>query len=131
MYLLIRTDNPQAELYLANNSEVIATKFWQAHKALASTIYTSISQFLKQNNCDFKDLNGVACYVGSGSFTGIRIGATVANTIATATHVPALGVMPSEWLNLTLLHDNMQSAAVGSLVQPVYDRPATTTLPKK
>lgn len=50
-----------------------------------------IEDALKQSNLTYKDLTHVACTVGPGSFTGIRVGLAAARAIAFATKIPGLG----------------------------------------
>lgn len=47
-----------------------------------------ISQLLDQLNLSRKQLGGIACGVGPGSYTGVRIGVTVAKTMAWALGIP-------------------------------------------
>jgi tRNA A37 threonylcarbamoyladenosine modification protein TsaB len=40
-----------------------------------------IDKILKRNHLKFKDLDEVDSYLGPGSFTGLKVGATVANIL--------------------------------------------------
>ena len=49
MILAIRTDKPEAELHLVDSTGTDKAHFvWEAHRSLASTLLTTILQFLSQ-----------------------------------------------------------------------------------
>lgn len=82
MILTIRTEKPEAEIGLfTDDGQQIFYKKWQAHKELSTTILSVIKEPLGAQNIDFKDLIGVVFYKGPGSFTGLRIGASVTNAL--------------------------------------------------
>ncbi len=47
-----------------------------------------IEKLLKQENVTLQDLTGIEVHTGPGSFTGVRVGVTVANTLAWALGIP-------------------------------------------
>lgn len=47
-----------------------------------------ITKLLKKNNLDFKDLKGIELDSGPGSFTGLKVGAAVANALAFSLKIP-------------------------------------------
>lgn len=61
---------------------------WDSGRALAEDLLNFIHEKLTENNCDFKDLTSLIFYSGPGSFTGLRIGATVINTLAHELKLP-------------------------------------------
>ena len=71
--LTIRTDNPEAEIGLYENEKQLAYKTWQAHRSLAETIHIKIKELLNEANKSLDDIEGIACFKGPGSFTGLRI----------------------------------------------------------
>lgn len=75
---------------------------WREGKAVAyrellettkqsSQLLPLIEATLQDAKLDYKDLNLVACTIGPGSFTGIRIGIATARGIAFAANIPSLG----------------------------------------
>lgn len=118
MILAIKTDVPQAEIYLLDGPNVIAEQKWQAHRQLSETIHTTIKEMLIRASADMSNLSGVIFYEGPGSFTGLRIGCSVANAYATSYDVPIIATTGCDWLanGLQLL----QSGKVTTTVEPNY-----------
>ena len=56
MYLAIRTDSPQAELYLYEGKERVAHELWQADRRLALELLGHIETFLNDAGKTFDDL---------------------------------------------------------------------------
>lgn len=98
MIIAIKTDVPLAEIYILKNHSIIANSKWQAHKQLSETIHQVIKQLLQQAGVQLSDLSGVIYYEGPGSFTGLRIGCSVANALAASYGVPITAVSGDDWL---------------------------------
>lgn len=96
--LSIRTDKPEAELGLFYNDEQKDYLVWQADRELSLTILEKITELLKRNDLSFQQLEGVVAYEGPGSFTGLRIGLTVANTLAYGLRIPVVGSAEEAWI---------------------------------
>ena len=63
-----------------------------------------IDKLLKKNNLDVNDLSEIKVILGQGSFTGLRVGASIANTLSYLLKIP------------------VNSKEIGDLVQPVYNK---------
>ena len=57
----------------------------------SQALLPAIVKILKKNKLSFKDLSSVDVATGPGSFTGTRIGVTVANTLGFALKIPVNG----------------------------------------
>lgn len=55
---------------------------------LAEKLLQFIHDKLQENNKDFKDITKITFMSGPGSFTGLRIGAAVVNTLAHELNIP-------------------------------------------
>lgn len=97
MYLGIRTDSPIAEFYFYSGTELQAVKSWQADRQLAHGLLGQLENFLSAHGATFHDLDGGFVYRGPGSFTGLRIGITVMNTIAYAESIAIVGGEGEGW----------------------------------
>lgn len=127
--LTIRTDRPEAEVGLFVGTEKLAYKTWQAHRELSQTIHTQILTLLNKVGKNWQDIDGIVCFKGPGSFTGLRIGATVANTLAQELEIPIIGEAGDEWidagLNRIIDHQN------DKIIVPEYGQEPHITTQKK
>lgn len=129
LVLTLRTDNPLAEIGLFDQNKKIAYETWQAHRELANTIHQKIETLLKNNGKTWQDISGVVAFKGPGSFTGLRIGLTVANTIAYAQDIPAVGGSGDDWAAEGI--DRLIAGEKDELVLPEYGAPVHITAQKK
>ena len=97
LVLGIRTDKPEAELSLLENGKVLAAKNWHAHRELATTLHIEISNLLRRCGKDLQNLQGIVGFEGPGSFTGLRIGLSVANALAYGLEIPIVGSRGDDW----------------------------------
>ena len=127
--LTIRTDKPESEISLYSEGEKIDYYSWEAHRLLAETLNIKIRELLVRNSKDINDLNGLVVFTGPGSFTGLRIGLSVANAISFAASVPIIGKNGEKWeeMGIALL----MGGANDRIILPNYGAEANITLPKK
>ncbi len=127
--LTIRTDKPEAEigLYVGKDHQ-LAYKMWQAHRELSATLHYKIKLLLSEEKLNWADVEGIVCYQGPGSFTGLRIGLTVANTLASELGIPIVGTTGASWLS-----DGLECVQHGNkhIILPDYGAPVRTTTPRK
>ena len=126
--LTIRTDKQEAEIGLFKDHEQLAYQKWQAHRELAETINTKIIDVLMEGNVRLHELNGIVAFKGPGSFTGLRIGMSVANALAYSLQVPIVTTVEDSWLEdgITRLSGD-QNERVGL---PMYGAEPHITTPK-
>lgn len=131
MILALRTDKPEAELYLLQpDGKAIDSIVWTAHRQLSNTLLGKITELLASNNLQQSDLTGLVSYEGPGSFTGLRIGITVANALAYSLGVQHVGAKGDGWLvrGVELLGN---AGGNNPIVTPNYGAGATVTQPRK
>lgn len=128
MILVIRTDKPDAELLLFNENKKIDEHSWLAHRNLADELLPEIQILLKNNSASFDDLKGIIVFTGEGSFTGLRIGTTVANALAYSLSIPIVEASGDDWLNLGL--SQVKNTKPGKYVVPKYSSEPNITKPK-
>lgn len=127
--LTIRTDKPESELALFDDTVKRDECIWEAHRQLADTILVRIRDLLTTNELDWHDIEGIVCYEGPGSFTGLRIGLTVGNTIASDRHIPIVAAGGSFWQQDGIAR--IISGKPDALALPNYGAAANITLQKK
>lgn len=130
MILSIRTDSMTAFLAtLSPAGEIIKSKEWEAGRKLSVQLPSTIDDILKLSDSAYNDLTGVIVYEGPGSFTGLRIGITIANTIAHEQNIPIVGTTGDSWLEDGVI--KLQSDQAGAIVMPAYGGEANITKPRK
>jgi tRNA threonylcarbamoyladenosine biosynthesis protein TsaB len=130
MILAIRTDTMTAFIAaLSPAGDVIKSNEWEAGRKLSVQLPAAIDELLKESDSDYSNLTGIIVYEGPGSFTGLRIGITIANTISHKLNIPIIGSTSEDWIMDGI--EKLKSAKSGVIVMPVYGGEANITKPKK
>ncbi len=80
------------------NLKLLAEKSWPAKNNEAEKLLPEISKSLKKLKKNFTDISRVIAVRGPGSFTGLRVGVTVANTIAHLNNAKLYAIDTFEYL---------------------------------
>jgi len=129
MVLSLRTDKPDAEVGLHTGPRQLSYHVWHADRQLAKDILRVVHEQLIAQKADWPDITGVVVFEGPGSFTGLRIGITVANTVAYGQNIPIIASRGDNWLQTGLA--KLHAGKDDRLVLPHYGSEAHITLPKK
>lgn len=129
LILTIRSDNPQAEIGLYDGKTELAYITWQAHRQLAETIHYKIREVLQSGDKQLDQLAGLVVYQGPGSFTGLRIGLSVANALAASYNLPMSGQTGDDWQMLGIAQ--LLSGKGQAVILPEYGAPVHITQQKK
>jgi len=97
--LTIRTDKAEAEIGLYDTNDKIDYVKWEAHRELSTTIHHKIEEMLKKHSHNWPDIQALVIFKGPGSFTGLRIGLAVANTLASGLQIPIVSTMGDDWID--------------------------------
>ncbi|HXY18242.1 MAG TPA: tRNA (adenosine(37)-N6)-threonylcarbamoyltransferase complex dimerization subunit type 1 TsaB [Candidatus Nitrosopolaris sp.] len=127
--LTLRTDKPEAEVGVFDGQKQLAYEKWLAHLRLAETLNHQIEKILNKSSISAKELQGIVCYKGPGSFTGLRIGLSVANVLAYSYNIPIVATGGKNWVSQGI--QQLQAGRNQRLALPEYGRPATITKPHK
>ena len=92
MVICIETATNLCSVALCSSTGVITRKESNDLKSHASMLTVFIDEILKENNLRAKELEAVAVGKGPGSYTGLRIGVSVAKGIAYAASIPLIGI---------------------------------------
>ncbi len=129
MILALDTSTPTCKMYLLKDGKVAAQKDWLAERRLAKELLGTIEAFLQENDTAFSSLTGLAVFRGPGSFTGLRIGVTVMNTLASSLDIPIVGATRDDWLIVT--QQRLVSGENDKIVLPEYGAPPHITQARK
>lgn len=80
-----------------NDRETIDEKSWPAQNNESEKLLPAIDALLKANGLAFPDIGRVVVVRGPGSFTGLRVGVTVANTLAYLNGAELYGISTFEY----------------------------------
>lgn len=125
LILSIRTDKAEAEIGLFEDAKKLGYKKWQAHRELSSTIHITMRELLKDKQKNLTDIQGIIVFQGPGSFTGLRIGISVANALARGLKVAIIGSKGEDWLKNGIT--KLQSGQNEEMILPEYGAPVHTT----
>jgi tRNA threonylcarbamoyladenosine biosynthesis protein TsaB len=92
MIICIETATNLCSVALCNSAGVISLRESNESKSHASLLTIFIDEILRENGIRARDLEAIAVSKGPGSYTGLRIGVSVAKGIAYAASVPLIGI---------------------------------------
>lgn len=124
--MIILLDTSTATCFLTVVDDEARQDFeWQAGRTLAR----GLLKFLEEKTGDLRDISGIGVMKGPGSFTGLRIGLTVANTLADSLNIPIVGAMGEDWREMAL--KKLRAGENERIVMPEYGAAAHITAPRK
>jgi tRNA threonylcarbamoyladenosine biosynthesis protein TsaB len=92
MVICIETATNLCSVALCSSEGVISVRESNDLKSHAAMLTVLIDELLKESGLRTKDLEAVAVGKGPGSYTGLRIGVSVAKGIAFASSIPLVGI---------------------------------------
>jgi tRNA threonylcarbamoyladenosine biosynthesis protein TsaB len=92
MIICLETATPLCSVALCDDNGVISLKESNESKSHAAMITVYIDELLKEHDMKVSDLEAVAVSKGPGSYTGLRIGVSVAKGLAFGAEIPLIGV---------------------------------------
>lgn len=128
MIVLIDTSTPVCRLILEEESGRKSFE-WQADRQLAKGLLKWLDERLKDEGKSWPDLTAIAAFEGPGSFTGLRIGLTVMNTLSESLAIPIVGARGKDWADVAI--KKLNSGANDRVVLPYYGSDARITIPRK
>lgn len=127
--LTIRTDQKISEVGLFKSQKKLEYASWKAHKKLSVTIHKKIESLLDSQDLSWGDIEGLIFYEGPGSFTGLRVGASVVNALASSLDVPAVQASGKSWIKNGI--EKLAKKSSDNLVTPRYGGTIHITKPRK
>ncbi len=102
---------------------------WQADRTLAKDLLGYLDKMLSTQGKTWADITAMGVFEGPGSFTGIRIGLTVLNTIADVEGIPIVGGRGDNWQDEILT--KLYSGKNEKIILPFYNSEANITISRK
>ncbi|MGA2408455.1 MAG: tRNA (adenosine(37)-N6)-threonylcarbamoyltransferase complex dimerization subunit type 1 TsaB [Bacteroidales bacterium] len=118
MILCLETATNLCSVALCDSAGVISLRESNESKSHASMLTIFIDEILKEHGIRASDLEAVAVSKGPGSYTGLRIGVSVAKGIAYAASIPLIGIETT--LSMFWGISGNQNASTGSDMNSLY-----------
>lgn len=92
---------------------------------------TVVDQALKRQRVNIEAIKKIVVVRGPGSFTAVRTGLIIANTLATIIHIPVVGAIAKELLTeADVIRRSILRGASRKMVRPWYGKAPNITRPK-
>ena len=124
-YLYIDTSSSYLNTALVEDNNLLASINEEFGQSLSEVVVPKIVSMFQENNIEPKDIDKIIVVNGPGSFTGIRIGITIAKVYAWSLNIPittidSLGAMAIS-SNAKKVHIPMINARRGYVYGAIYD----------
>lgn len=130
MIVAIKTDNPTTELYvLDSDGDIRSQEVWESGRQLSAQLLGRLEDLLRDCRGTLSEVSGLIVYRGPGSFTGLRIGLSVANAIAYSNHAQIVDTTGENWLQDGM--EQLRDVEPGGQILPEYGAQANITRPRK
>jgi tRNA threonylcarbamoyladenosine biosynthesis protein TsaB len=123
MIICLETATNLCSVALCNSAGVVSLRESNESKSHASMLTIFIEEILKENGIRAHDLNAIAVSKGPGSYTGLRIGVSVAKGIAYAASIPLIGIETtlSMFWGISGSREKIQESDTNTLFCPMLD----------
>lgn len=128
MIMLLDTSTGTCRLVFVEGEQRSGSE-WRADRDMARGILRLITDELDKRGRSLQDLTGLGFFRGPGSFTGLRIGASVINTLAVSLKLPVVGESGEDWDQQAILR--LKSGEDDRIVLPLYGAEPHITAPRK
>lgn len=128
MIILLDTSTPLCRLAIVQD-ETVTWHEWEANRELAKGLLRYLHDTLREHGGDWSAITGIGVFKGPGSFTGLRIGLAVMNTLADGLNVPIVGRGGEAWSQESVA--DLAAGANDRIVMPEYGSDAHITKPRK
>lgn len=128
MILFLDTSTPVCKLSFVE-SDWRYDSTWESGRGLAKGLLAYLETELSSQGKKWSDVTGLAVFKGPGSFTGLRIGITVMNTLADANRWPIVGTTGDDWQQVA--SQRLEAGETDGIVLPEYGGEANITTPRK
>lgn len=135
MILVIDTSSSYVTVSIINNDTILHEFKRKIDNDIASKIMSIINMELTESNIDIKNINRIFVVNGPGSFTGVRIGVTIAKTIGWSLNIKVNPISSLELMATTKTSKKyivpLIDARRGNVYAGVYDNDLNVILEDK
>lgn len=110
--LFLNTSSNFLNIAILKDNKVIDSFYKQYDKDLSKEALYEVSKLIEKNNLTVDMIDEIVCVRGPGSFTGLRVAATICKTMSYFLNKPLYSVSSL---------DVMASSAQGELIVPIID----------
>ena len=125
-YLYIDTSSSYLYTAIVENEKLISEIKEEFGQSLSEVALPKIASMFEKTNLEAKDINKIIVVDGPGSFTGIRIGITIAKVYAWSLNIPITTITSLEAMALSSdeekVHVPMINARRGYVYTAIYDK---------
>ena len=133
--LVIDTSSSYVTVSIIDNNTIVHEFKKKIDNDIASKIMSIINMELTESNIDIKEIEKIFVVNGPGSFTGVRIGVTIAKTMAWALNIKVTPISSLELMATTKSDKKfivpLIDARRGNVYAGVYDNNLNTILDDK
>ena len=131
-YLYIDTSSSYLNTALVEDNNLLASINEEFGQSLSEVVVPKIVSMFQENNIEPKDIDKIIVVNGPGSFTGIRIGITIAKVYAWSLNIPITTISSLEAMALSSKkntnHVPIINARRGYVFGAIYDKDLNTIL---
>ncbi len=131
MYLIINTTLKQRVQLILADQEIVEDRIWDVERKQAEQLLTYLDLMLRQNGVQTVDIQGIGVVTGPGSFSSLRIGITVANTLGFALKLKVVGIKANQFESseelVKKVMDKLKKTKKGALILPFYNKQPNIT----
>ncbi|MFH0761973.1 MAG: tRNA (adenosine(37)-N6)-threonylcarbamoyltransferase complex dimerization subunit type 1 TsaB [Bacteroidota bacterium] len=118
LILHLETASPVCSVALSREGQLLAVKESLEDKSHAKRLTVFIIDILNANGLTVPDLDAISLSLGPGSYTGLRIGTSVAKGLAYGSGKPLIGIPTLQALAVQLVN---RQPVTGTLLCPMLD----------
>jgi len=118
LILHLETASPVCSVAISRGGQVFSVKESSEDKSHAKRLTVFIDDILNVNDLTVSDLDAISLSLGPGSYTGLRIGTSVAKGLAYGAGKPLIGIPTLQALAVQLVN---RQPVTGALLCPMLD----------
>ena len=114
--LAIDTSSKRCSVAILEDSNILINLYNDDEKTHSVKLMPMVEEAFQKTNLTLEDIQLLACCVGPGSFTGVRIGIATIKAFADVTNIPVVGISSLESLAYNVKEKVASSSLICSLI---------------